>query len=580
MKQFLYLSAAAGLMAVSMASCIDDKYDLDNLDKTSEFRLVDLTLPVNVSEVKLDQIIKLEENSSLKVVEMNGKEVYAVVQSGDFESQSLKIQDIDADIPAISPAYVDFKLISVAGTHNFELNDVAPQALSFTADNVDDYITGLDAIYMEDDPSVLVMEVSLEGGATAGTTYDLSDVQIKMPLGLDVKNPATGYAYDPETGILTIDHVACPDGKGRISLTISGMMMSDDTRFENHKLVYNSTIAFEHAKLAVTSTNTDLVPQQMRFNINSTLTALHITSFSGDVHYDLTGEGLDIPSVSLGDLPDFLSQGDTKLRLANPQLYVGVESNPVAEYGLNFSTGMRLTKIYGQSATGSYEPERRIVTSTDKYGAGPYDFVLSPTDPKSYPDQFARNIEHIPFPGMSDVLDGAGLPDRVEIELLTPEIPTHHVDHFKLQEYSALKGHYEFLAPLAFKPEGTVIIYRDTFDDWGSEDLDKLTLNAITVDADALSTLPLDAELHITPLADEISDLEVSDVILKASPDTQHITLGVTGTIRNFKGITIEAVVKPANEDVIAPGQTITLTNLKAKVSGSYITDFDESSDE
>lgn len=148
MKQFLYLSAAAGLMAVSMASCIDDKYDLDNLDKTSEFRLVDLTLPVNVSEVKLDQIIKLEENSSLKVVEMNGKEVYAVVQSGDFESQSLKIQDIDADIPAISPAYVDFKLISVAGTHNFELNDVAPQALSFTADNVDDYITGLDAIYM------------------------------------------------------------------------------------------------------------------------------------------------------------------------------------------------------------------------------------------------------------------------------------------------------------------------------------------------------------------------------------------------------------------------------------------------
>ena len=43
MKQFLYLSAAAGLMAVSMASCIDDKYDLDNLDKTSEFKLVALT---------------------------------------------------------------------------------------------------------------------------------------------------------------------------------------------------------------------------------------------------------------------------------------------------------------------------------------------------------------------------------------------------------------------------------------------------------------------------------------------------------------------------------------------------------
>lgn len=577
MKQFLYLSAAAGLMAVSMASCIDDKYDLDNLDKTSEFKLVDLTLPVNVSEVKLDQIIKLEENSSLKVVEMNGKEVYAVVQSGDFESQSLKIQDIQTSTPQIAPTYVEFDVVTVEGQHDFKLRDVPPQPLTYNADNVDDYITGLTGIYMEKEPSVLTMEVDLEGATDI--EYELSKLRILMPKGLQV-NPVAGYDYNPGSGVLTIDKVGVKNGKGAISLEITGMELTDEARFENQKLIYESSITFQEATLSVKSGSTSLVPQLVRFNINSTLTALHITAFSGDVHYDLTGEGLDIPSVSLGDLPDFLSQGNTTLRLANPQLYVGVESNPVAEYGLNFSTGMRLTKIYGQSATGSYEPERRIETSTDKYGAGPYDFVLSPTDPKSYPDQFAKNIEHIPFPGMSDVLDGAGLPDRVEIELLTPEIPTHHVDHFKLQEYSALKGHYEFLAPLAFKPEGTVIIYRDTFDDWGSEDLDKLTLNAISVDADALSTLPLDAELHITPLADEISDLKVSDVILKASPDTQHITLSVTGTIRNFKGITIEAVVNPANEDVIAPDQTITLTNLKAKVSGSYITDFDDSSDE
>lgn len=577
MKQFLCLSAAAGLMAVSMASCIDDKYDLDNLDKTSEFKLVDLTLPVNVSEVKLDQIIKLDENSSLKVVEMNGKEVYAVVQSGDFESQSLQIKDIQTSTPQIAPTYVEFDLVTVEGQHDFQLRDVSPQPLTYTADNVDDYITGLTGIYMEKEPSVLTMEVNLEGATDI--EYELSKLRILMPKGLHV-NPVAGYDYNPGSGVLTIDKVGVKNGKGAISLEITGMELTDEARFENQKLIYESSITFKEATLSVKSGSTSLVPRLVRFALNSTLTALHITSFSGDVHYDLTGEGLDIPSVSLGDLPDFLSQGNTQLRLANPQLYVGVESNPVAEYGLNFSTGMRLTKIYGQSATGSYEPERRIETSTDKYGAGPYDFVLSPTDPKSYPDQFAKNIEHIPFPGMSDVLDGAGLPDRIEIELLKPEIPTHHVDHFKLQEYSALKGHYEFLAPLAFKPEGTVIIYSNTFDDWGSEDLDKLTLNAITVDADALSTLPLDAKLHITPLADEISDLKVSDVILKASSDTQHITLGVTGTIRNFKGITIEAIVTPANEDVIAPGQTITLTNLKAKVSGSYVTDFDDSSDE
>ena len=578
MKQFLYLSAAAGLMAVSMASCIDDKYDLDGIDTKSEFKLVDLTLPVNVSDVTLDQIIKLDDNSSLKVVEMNGREVYAVVQNGDFESQSLKIQDINATIPPIAPVSVAFRLVSVAGTHNFTLKDVAPQPLTYTADNVDDNITALQAVYMEKDPSILAMEVSLEGGAVSGTTYDLSDVEIKMPLGLEVKDLATGYSYNAETGMLKIDHVACPEGKGRISLNVAGMKMSDDTSFENHKLVYNSTITFQSANLAVTSSSTNPVPEQLRFSINSSLSALHITSFSGDVHYDLTGEGLDIPSVSLTDLPDFLSQDETHLRLANPQLYIGVESNPVAQYGLNFSTGMRLTKIYGQTSQGSYEPLKRVETSTEKYGAGPYNFVLSPTDPKSYPDLFARNIEHIGFPGMSDVLDGPGLPDRVEIDLITPEIPTHFVDHFKLQEYSALKGHYEFLAPLAFKPEGTVIEYSDSFDDWGSEDLDKMTLTAITVDADALSTMPVKAKLHITPLggpdAKPIEGLDIKDVEIEASSDVQHITLGVTGTIKEFKGIKITAVVNPANENVIAPDQTITLTNLKAKVTGSYVTDF------
>ncbi len=509
---------------------------------------------------------------------MNGREVYAVVQNGDFESQSLKIQDINATIPPIAPVSVEFRLVSVAGTHNFTLTDVAPQPLTYTADNVDEYITALQAVYMEKDPSILAMEVSLEGGAVSDTTYDLSDVEIKMPLGLEVKDLAAGYSYNPETGMLKIDHVACPDGKGRISLNVTGMKMSDDTSFENHKLVYNSTLTFQSADLAVTSSSTNPVPEQLRFSINSSLSALHITSFSGDVHYDLTGEGLDIPFVSLTDLPDFLSQDETHLRLANPQLYIGVESNPVARYGLNFSTGMRLTKIYGQTSQGSYEPLKRVETSTEKYGAGPYNFVLSPTDPKSYPDLFARNIEHIGFPGMSDVLDGPGLPDRVEIDLITPEIPTHFVDHFKLQEYSALKGHYEFLAPLAFKPEGTVIEYSDSFDDWGSEDLDKMTLTAITVDADALSTLPVKAKLHITPLggpdAKPIEGLDIKDVEIEASSDVQHITLSVTGTIKEFKGIKITAVVNPANENVIAPDQTITLTNLKAKVTGSYVTDF------
>ena len=572
MKQNLYLTAMAGLIAVSLTGCMDKDYDLSDIDTTSEFRLVDLVLPLNVTQVALDNIITLDDNSALKVMNVDGKDVYAIVKTGDFKSDPFKINDINSDVPHIAPTKANFELITVADTYNFDLVSFPEQAISYTADNIDENIVALSEVFMDDEPSELALAFSIDGGAAQGMTYDLNNVVIDLPAGLQVVNLPSGYKYDPATGVLNVDHVACANGNGKIAINISGMKMTDESTFTGGKLDYNSTITFKSAKLTVKSTSTSTVPQKMSFSINSSLSAMHITAFSGRVHYNLDAESMNIPSVEMNDIPDFFSKDDTRLRLANPQIYIGIDNNPVAQYGLGFSTGLVLTKCYGTNKT-PYSPANLIKTNGE-YGAGPYNFVLSPTDPKTYPADFSQHLTHVPFPEMGDILYGAGLPDKIDINLDKPMIPEGEVTHFRLQDYPALTGRYELLAPLAFKPEGTVIEYNTTYDDWGSEDLDKLSIKSLTITADAVSTVPMDAVMHITPIAGVAENVQVSEMILKAQAESQPITLTVTGDIRKLQGIKLSAILNPTNENAVSPDQTITLTNLRAKVTGSYLTDF------
>ncbi len=46
------------------------------------------------------------------------------------------------------------------------------------------------------------------------------------------------------------------------------------------------------------------------------------------------------------------------------------------------------------------------------------------------------------------------------------------------------------------------------------------------------------------------------------------------GTIEHLDGITFEAVLNPDSDDALAPSQTIRLENLRARISGSYTTEF------
>ena len=61
----LGLSALA--LTLMLAGCIDDKYDLDDIDSTARISVNELTLPITIDPVTLSSMVNLKEGQAIKV---------------------------------------------------------------------------------------------------------------------------------------------------------------------------------------------------------------------------------------------------------------------------------------------------------------------------------------------------------------------------------------------------------------------------------------------------------------------------------------------------------------------------------
>ena len=52
-----------------LSGCIDDDYDLSDIDGTVELQVKDLTIPMNLDDIKLTNNIEIRENGQIKIVD-------------------------------------------------------------------------------------------------------------------------------------------------------------------------------------------------------------------------------------------------------------------------------------------------------------------------------------------------------------------------------------------------------------------------------------------------------------------------------------------------------------------------------
>ena len=106
MKKRFNLCAALIAALMTFSGCIDDDIDLENIDTTAEVKVVDLTVPLNLDEIKLSSVISLDEGSKIK--EINGE--YVFVSEGEFASDNISFSSIMLQAPSISSNYTQIDI--------------------------------------------------------------------------------------------------------------------------------------------------------------------------------------------------------------------------------------------------------------------------------------------------------------------------------------------------------------------------------------------------------------------------------------------------------------------------------------
>lgn len=596
---FKKFQMAVGVMTLLLTSCIDDKYDLADIDTTSRFKVDNLTIPINLDPVYLNDIITVKEDGKLQKYTIDGTTFYAVEQSGEFNSDPIKANKFTASPEDMDPTEAVFALrtVSLSGTRGssslvYDIKKRVQQNLDYEATDIDGTIRGMTTINFN--PTVkLGMTLEMQTQIDNGIDIEVSNVSIQLPTGLKfeysvVNGNRTSSNYDAVTGLISFSPFSLIDGKADIEMFFTGIGLADypdafkfDENVNKGSFELSSEITIENgASIQLSGDEVSLarVPQEIDFTINYDVTPIEAASILGSLLY--SGEGLKITPIELDNLPSFLNNPQTNLILDNPQIYLMVD-NPIGEYGLGFQSDLDIVAYRETSVTNFPSPTIYVAP-----GEAEQNFLLAPKSGNVglIPEEYRDNLHRLDYNNLGNILSGNGegnngMPEKIDIQVVNPIVDAEDADHpFPLgQEFEAMDGTYLFLAPLALK-EGSTIV--KTIDGWWSEDLADLTIEELNIEAIASSSLPSGVVINLYAIDKEGNCIsETGTLTLDAMAKDEEISVTLVGLMKdgyrqeitNLDGLHLYVITQGNDDGVsLAPSQTITLENLKAKVSGYY----------
>lgn len=588
------LTLAAAMLA--LPGCVDDAYDLDNINTDVEVKINNLTIPVNLDTIELSSAFDLDDDSAVK--EVNGE--YAVVVDGDFNSDPTNIPQITVNTNAnIQPIVCQIAKYdgTLTGGIAFPVSgqaisyEITPQQtdFSFKATDVDNAIRD---IYTIKGSWAINVSMALADDNGLINTLQFKDLVLQLPAGLHVTNSDYTCRDNGEVVVgnlkidanntkqiqLNIDEIDCRKLKAAGIMTFTATTGKGTIDLNGRVGVKSGFV------VGGTNATTTAVPQNVTLRIQPAMGAITVNAVSGKIAYDI--DGFNVEDVSLDDLPDMLRQDGTKIRLANPQLYLSL-NNPVAGYGLQAETGLSLTPVRGTvNGTKASLDGDPIRLTADKGVAGPYNFCIAPVDPKTYWQGY-QAPSFVGFSALSDLLWGDGLPDRIKVDFISPRVLPGDVTDFRLggtdanPTIGAVQGKYTLYAPLALGA-GSQVVYEEQETGWNDDDLAKVKITAFGLTATIYNSLPVSIELSGTPLdADgrQLKDNQGNPVKLKGFvvesgkevPVTMSLDLKAGNYIKGIDGLRYTATCKVTDANrVLKPTETITIKDIRVTVGGSY----------
>ncbi len=568
MKFCGYKAIPIALMALAATGCVDDAYDLNDIDTTARLQVNDLVIPINLDKIELSSVISINEtdpNAAIQIV--NGE--YAYVNHGDFKSGGIRIPEVlikSTQIPGIHisltpPAGIG----SLPGIALPDVEFSLPTEIkgySLSAANITEDICDLKLVNGDFDVTVDVNIIGLNDMAAG---YTLAGMQFQLPKGITFTS-TDGGSIDQATGILTLNRdITNPQLTLHLhasALTIPAGAFSEAA----HSISISGEVGVLGGQLKVKSNNRPVtLPENIGMNVDFTISDIKVNSIDGTIQYNIGN--VVVPDIEINDLPDVLAQPGTNLLLYNPCLYLSV-NNPVWESGVYARTGLEITSFHGD-ASNTYGLDNGFFTIAAK---AVNNYCISPSDPYSGDAEYA-NYQHVAFSDLSYVLAGDGLPDKLKVELTSPTLPRQEIRNFKIgHDYGEIKGTYKFVAPLEFK-NGTSITYTDKLDGWSSDDLDAVTIQKLEVNFDITTDIPVAIEFSGYPIdknGNRMTVVTISNVTIDANAHDQSVRLSVSGDIKNLDGMEFEAKANAQEGKALSPDMSIVLKNVRPRVSGYY----------
>lgn len=657
MKHLCHILPITIVSAIAFTGCIDNNYDLANIDTTTEIKVNNLAIPLNVGALALEDIVELSDDSPIKTLtDAKGNKYYAIQKGGDFKSSAIKVAGIEISAPQMTPTTATFAVgsiidnfmapkrrkarrITIPGT-TIDVPETAPawsynfsnsngSEIEYSARNIDESVKGVS--YLGVKPMTIAMEITLQ---TDNDNYytELNNLEIQIIDGFDVDATSEGTSYNKQTGVLKVTKAKFVNGKCNIWLRVKGMdfAAAGIVIRPDHSVIINKKFNLLNAEAKIgmkqaayddfVNTYKDKVqnaimtgqtppgfsypepPNTVSYGISYSVPNLVAQEVSGELEYKISG--LNIDPVALTGIPDPLNDPENNLLLYNPQIYVKMDKNPVANAGSNglgFATGLTLTANRTDSPSKVFTTPGDGVVIPGKT-EGPFYYCISAQGAQDVPEGYGstatytatpntfngKDVQHnIIIPRLGDIVGGKGLPSSIGIELTNTAVWQQKVDKLQLPlSLPEVNGGFEFVCPLALRgasqdanglaDQGAILIYSQRTDGWNLSQLEDLHMDVIKINADLTSTLPLGVHLSATPLdksGNPISGVTVVGADLNPNCKDSPISIVISGDVTALDGLEFTAVVTPkeGNTEAIKPSQKIELKNLKLVVSGKYI---------
>lgn len=579
------LPAMTLLGGLALASCVNSDYDFNEVDATMGFGGEGLELPGSSTDtIKLADVLDLGDDDCVKV-RPNGD--YVFEQVGDnvepaqpeiapisvTQRQSVSY-DIDINVEPATRLAGDARAVTVVLSADGDM-----QSFEYDGDKPAE-VVGLD--YAETDAN-LSFSLHFPAGLSS-VVASLDEISIQMPSFMELSDVSANIGAD---GSWSIDgsRIVFSNITTSRDLTVSARVsrlrfgVSDELGslgIEGDKIVLDGRV---HVSMNSVATVSGGSIEGLTASSDFAIDDMQITSVTGrfDPEIDLDNLG----DVEITGVPDFLTDGNVRVDLYNPQILLTLNS----DLNMGGFVGGTLTSWKdGQPIASVTVPEMAV------RAGGMTEMCI------------CRNGEGIEgydvvqvVPELSTLIET--IPDRITFEG-TARADRNQTCEFELGHRYTVQPAYRVEAPIAFA-ENAQIVYKDTIDEW-HEDIEDFELSDnsyITFTANIENRVP--AYLTLSAYAidvdgqrmgdDEIK-VEVSNTVIASAdgetssetPLTIRVSQNDGRALSRLDGLVFD-VTASASDGGANPVEGMTLNSekhfliardIKIKLVGTLIGDF------